>query len=127
MLTLEALKAELLLTMKAIAISTPITPEDEIIRCVCKVLEVDTADLVTPNRCEEYADARFIIFQLLREHTQLSFKRIGQLFNRDYSTVLYGVKKFKELYDSNHKPFLSKLKKVTDELGMDFFNPDKYG
>lgn len=129
MLNMDALKQELLFMMKALQYSvTPVTPEFEIINGVCNALQVDYDSLKSKNRSNENTEARFIIFQLLREHTVLSFKAIGGLFNRDHSTAMYGVEIFRDLVDGKNKKFLAKLQKVESELpGMDFFNPDKYG
>lgn len=129
MLTMDALKQDLLNTMKAMQyLTTPVTPEFEIINGVCNALQVDYDSLKGKNRNNENTEARFIIFKLLREHTVLSFKAIGGLFNRDHSTVIYGVETFKNLVDTKNKKFLQKLQNVEKELpGMDFFNPDKYG
>jgi len=125
---MDNLKAELLFMMKSMQYSsTPVTPEFEIINGVCNALQVDYHDLKSRNRSNENAEARFIIFQLLRQHTHLSFKAIGELFNRDHSTAMYGVETFSDLVDGKNKAFLAKLRKVEDELpGMDFFTPDKY-
>jgi len=128
MLKMDALKLELVTMMKALAVTTPATPETDIINAVCNALDVHFESLAGKNRSNENAEARFIIFQLLRLHTKLSFKQIGKLFNRDHSTVMYGVETFSDLVGGRNKAFMAKLQKVEAELpGMDFFNPDKYG
>lgn len=125
---MDSLKAELLFMMKSMQYkTTPSTPEFDIINGVCNALNVDYESLKSKNRSNENAEARFIIFQLLREHIPLKFKAIGALFNRDHSTVMYGVETFCDLFEVKNKIFMAKLKKVEDELpGMEFFNPNKY-
>ncbi|WP_158674017.1 helix-turn-helix domain-containing protein [Pedobacter sp. KBW01] len=125
---MEELKAELLHMMQAIQYKpTPPTPEDEIIQGVCNALEVDYESLASKNRSDENVEARFIIFKLLREHTDLSLKSVGALFNRDHSTVTYGVSEFCDLFEIKDKLFMRKLEKVAEELpGMAFFNPKRY-
>lgn len=129
MLNDKQLQRELLLMMKSIQYSpTPPTPEFEIINSVCNALCVDYESLASRNRCNINVEARFIIFQLLSLNTPLKYKEIGRLFNRDHSTVTYGITTFNDLIESKNKPFLAKVHSVEDELpGMDFFNPDKYG
>lgn len=128
MLALENLKNELLLTMNAMASGRPQQCEDEIINAVCSALKVDYIDLTTGNRSDENAEARYIIFKLLKEHTPLRYKHIAVLFNRDCSTVVHGVRRFRELYESRDKRFLGKIGKVSVQLpGIDLIERNAYG
>lgn len=81
MLNSKQLQRELLMMMKALQYSPiPATPEFDIINSVCNALEVDYESVSSKNRSNENSFARFIIFQLLRQHTALSYKQIGKLF-----------------------------------------------
>lgn len=80
---------------------------DNIILAICVELKVDKADLVSKKRDRHLADARFIAFHLLRI-SGYKYKDIGALFNRDYSTVIHGVKIFNDLMEIN-KSFKRKV------------------
>jgi chromosomal replication initiator protein len=50
-------------------------------------------DLVSKNRSRPLTTARHIAMYLLRETTGLSLIKIGEMFERDHSTALHGIKK----------------------------------
>jgi chromosomal replication initiator protein len=54
------------------------------------------ADLVSKNRSRPLTTARHVAMYLLRECTGLSLIKIGELFERDHTTVLHGVKKIEK-------------------------------
>ncbi|HXF56644.1 MAG TPA: chromosomal replication initiator protein DnaA [Actinomycetota bacterium] len=54
-------------------------------------------DLVSKSRSRPLTTARHIAMYLLREHTGLSLIKIGELFDRDHTTVLHGIKKVERL------------------------------
>lgn len=117
MLSFNQLKTELLFTMAAMQVRETHTPaEVEIVNDVCKVLGVDSKLLKSQNRGATAVDARCIIYTLLRKNTNLSQKSIGQIFNRDHTTVGYSLKCFKNLQDSRNKEFMAKTTKVEAEL-----------
>ncbi|SUJ26383.1 Chromosomal replication initiator protein DnaA [Sphingobacterium spiritivorum] len=87
-------------------------PAQEIINATCKALRVSFELLKSPNRGNEAAEARFIIFHLLREYTDLSYPKIAEKFNRDHSTVMYGVETFKTLVEGRNKKFMEKIERV---------------
>ncbi len=54
---------------------------------------LSTADLVSKSRSRPLTQARHIAMYLIRENTGLSLIKIGELFNRDHTTALHGIKK----------------------------------
>src|SRR5205814_2441461 len=54
-------------------------------------------DLVSKNRSRPLTTARHVAMYLLRDCTGLSLIKIGELFDRDHTTVLHGVKKIEIL------------------------------
>jgi chromosomal replication initiator protein len=50
-------------------------------------------DLVSKNRSRPLTTARHIAMYLLRETTSLSLIKIGEMFDRDHSTALHGIRK----------------------------------
>jgi len=61
------------------------------------------ADVKAPNRKRKNVDARSIYFRLCRELLQLSTPDIGRTVGKDHATVLYGLKQFKILYDTDRE------------------------
>ncbi len=65
------------------------TPES-IIAKVVERFGVTDEELKSKNKQRRIADARQIAMYLIREMTDLSLPRIGEIFNRDHTTVLHG-------------------------------------
>jgi len=76
---------------------TIIVPND-IIGEVSKYYSISADDLFGSSRQQAVAQARQIAMYLIREQTNLSLPKIGQLFgNRDHTTVMYANKKVTDL------------------------------
>ncbi|MFM7013542.1 MAG: chromosomal replication initiator protein DnaA [Actinomycetota bacterium] len=76
---------------------TIIAPND-IIAEVAKYYSITPSDLFGSSRQQAVAQARQIAMYLIREQTNLSLPKIGQLFgNRDHTTVMYANKKVTDL------------------------------
>jgi chromosomal replication initiator protein len=56
-----------------------------------------SGDLVSKSRSRPLTTARHVAMYLLRELTGLSLIKIGELFERDHTTVLHGIKKIEGL------------------------------
>src|SRR5918996_691276 len=54
-------------------------------------------DLVSKSRSRPLTTARHIAMYLLRELTGLSLIKIGELFDRDHTTVMHGIKRIEQL------------------------------
>lgn len=93
-----------------------IIPAQEIIERVCKVLKANMQEIQGPVRNKQNSEIRFILFKLLKQQLNLSYKNIGGLFNRNYSTVIHGVNIFKNLVFCRDKAFLAKIEKVESEF-----------
>ena len=80
-----------------------LTPE-AMIKKVAEFYQVTEADIVSQRRNREVAKARQVAMYLIREQTQLSTTRIGELFGgRDHSTVMYACDKVAELAETDGK------------------------
>jgi len=55
------------------------------------------ADLISKSRSRPLTTARHIAMYLLRELTGLSLIKIGEMFERDHTTALHGIKKIESL------------------------------
>lgn len=71
-----------------------------IVNAVCKSLNLDPANVKGRKRYPHLADARFVAMHLMRKHSDLSLKSIGQHMGRGHCTVLYGLKRYEELFFS---------------------------
>ncbi|PTW90968.1 chromosomal replication initiator protein [Microbacteriaceae bacterium MWH-Ta3] len=69
----------------------------EIIEQTAQYFELSIADLYGPSRSAGIATARQIAMYLCRELTSLSLPKIGQLLDRDHTTVMYANKKIADL------------------------------
>jgi chromosomal replication initiator protein len=58
---------------------------------------LELADLVSKSRSRPMTTARHVAMYLLRELTGLSLIKIGELFERDHTTALHGIKKIESL------------------------------
>jgi chromosomal replication initiator protein len=85
--------------------------EDMIIELVSLQFNVSVKDIKSVGRSKEVTHARQIATYLCRELLDLSFPRLGQVFNRKHSTMLYGYEKLKGQLGTN-----ALLKKQLDDL-----------
>ena len=58
---------------------------------------LEPEDLVSKSRSRPLTTARHVAMYLLRELTGLSLIKIGELFERDHTTALHGIKKVEGL------------------------------
>lgn len=65
---------------------------DKIIKSVFDYFNFDLFLLEDSLKTNEVVMAKYICFKLLKEQFHLSSTKIGRIFNRDHSTVLYGIK-----------------------------------
>lgn len=65
----------------------------KIICRVCEFYKVDIEDLFSKNRKKDVSFARHVCMYILKDRNGLSLSRIARMFNRDHTSVLYGVNK----------------------------------
>lgn len=70
-----------------------------ITQIVCDYYGVLPIDLTTKSRQRKYTIPRFISMHLISQKTKLTLMEIGKLFNRDHSSVIFGVNKVKDLIE----------------------------
>ncbi|WP_417334908.1 helix-turn-helix domain-containing protein [Halobacteriovorax marinus] len=75
----------------------------KIICRVCEFYKVDVEDLFSKNRKKEVSFARHVCMYILKDRNGLSLSRIARLFNRDHTSVLYGVNKVMAEIQNNKK------------------------
>jgi len=72
-------------------------PAETIMAETAKYFGLRREDLVSKSRSRPLTTARHIAMYLLRELTGLSLIKIGELFDRDHSTALHGIKRIETL------------------------------
>jgi chromosomal replication initiator protein len=70
---------------------TPTTTKEIIIREVCQKYNVSFETLKSKTREREIVFARQLAMYLIKKRTGLTFKKVGQLFNRDHTTAIHAV------------------------------------
>ncbi len=86
--------------------SAPISVE-KIISEVARSYNVSENDILSDRRTKPLVLARMVAMYITREITQLSFKDIGEYFEKDHSSVLYSVRKIEKFLQD--KPYEKEL------------------
>jgi chromosomal replication initiator protein len=79
-----------------------VTSPAEIIEAVCRYYQLTKSDIIGSSRVKAVAMARQIAMYLCREMTDLSLPKIGELFGRDHTTVMYACKKIADMMRERH-------------------------
>jgi hypothetical protein len=80
---------------------------------------INELDLTSKSRKREIVYTRLVLFQYLRTQ-KLTMYAIGNIFKKDHSTVVYGLKQY-EMLDKNkkHYPDFARIKEdVLMQLGL---------
>jgi chromosomal replication initiator protein len=91
-------------------------PAETIMTETAKYFGLRREDLVSKSRSRPLTTARHIAMYLLRELTGLSLIKIGELFDRDHSTALHGIKRIETLMprrDTTYRQVQELTKKIT--------------
>ncbi len=105
-LTKEALK-------EVLDRNVPKTIDHHLIRqLICNYFDITEKELDSPKRTRKIAYPRQIAMYLIREHTDLSLPKIGEIFgNRDHSTVVHACDKLTREVEE-----ISETKELIDRL-----------
>jgi chromosomal replication initiator protein len=92
-----------------------VTPE-AVMQAVADIMNVSLEDLKSNSRRREISSARQVGMYLMRQHTDLSLPKIGEMFGgKDHTTVMYSCDKIAQQLDKN--PELSRtLRQVGDRI-----------
>jgi chromosomal replication initiator protein len=85
---------------------------DSVIEAVVETFKISIEDLKGNSRRREISQARQIAMYLMRQHTDLSLPKIGEVFGgKDHTTVMYSCEKVSQLKisDPNMKQTLNQL------------------
>ena len=83
----------------------------EIIDVVCDKLMVDRELMLSTSRLRKVTLPRCIAMYYIRRYTALSLKKIGKIFGRDHSTVIYNIALFDDLlrFDAEFKHLVARV------------------
>jgi chromosomal replication initiation ATPase DnaA len=73
-----------------------------IMRMVAIEYELKISTILSPLRTAVVAEARHLAMLIAREQTKLGFEDLGLIFRRDHGGVLHGVRRAKELCETDH-------------------------
>lgn len=64
---------------------------EEILKIVAVETNFDVTDLKGKNRSKDMVEARHLAMHFIRTKTALTVTRIGRIFNRDHTSILYAL------------------------------------
>lgn len=81
---------------------TKATPSPEFIMITtCAKLEVNMTEMLSPSRLRRLVEARMIAMFFMRELTSMSLKAIGDLFDRDHTSVIHCIQSLRNLMQTD--------------------------
>lgn len=114
--TAEAFVGMPIKNQKSIAYKAITAYEDQVIETVCTALGMSRSELVSPTRKRHLAEARCIAIGIILARIPLfGLKKLGTVFNRDHSSIIYCRDLYNDLYGSN-KEFTYKANLVLKGL-----------
>jgi chromosomal replication initiator protein len=105
--TAEMMLADLILQEQ----QTALCPE-KIISAVSTTYGIRSKDLLGKSQSQECSFPRQIAMYLCRQELKLPFQSIGQIFGRDHSTVMTGIRQIQKKLEASDKELLSSLLEI---------------
>ncbi len=93
----------------------PIESMEEVITLVCETFDVLERDLVGSCKKREFAEPRMIAAAIIRKLLGTSFKKIGQRFNKNHSTIIYYCDTYEDMY-SKDKVFTKNVNRILNHF-----------
>lgn len=78
---------------------------EKILKVVCDVLNVSLQDMKTRSRTRELVEARQLAWMTIRITLRTTCVAMGDLFNRDHTSVLHGIKTMTNLIQNDPSLF----------------------
>ena len=78
-----------------------ILPPEQVILMAADACGISTQDAMSKVRNRKHVIMRQLVWMYFHKKTKMSLSAMGRIFERDHSTVLYGIRKAK--IDLNHK------------------------
>ena len=87
-----------------------------IISQVCKFYSIEEDVLRGTNKSKGVTEARQVATYLVRKLTNLSLPDIGKEFNRDHSTILYGIRKVEASLKNKEQQLQDNIRDITANI-----------
>ena len=95
---------------------TKISEAEAIIDKVRNYYELSERAVKGPGRQKTFVKARFISMYILRATTTFTLKEIGEIFDRDHTTVIHALQVVNDViglhYDTDFKDDLKEIEKI---------------
>lgn len=95
-----------------------IAEAEEIIDKVRNYYKLSERAIKGPGRQKTFVKARFIAMYILRGTTTFTLKQIGEMFDRDHTTVIHALQVVQDVislhYDTDFKDDIKEIKKIFD-------------
>jgi chromosomal replication initiator protein len=88
---------------------------EKILSTVSSHFSISIENLKSKKRNDSIANARHVAMYLIKNLTELTLKAIGEIFNRDYSTVISSISKVELNIKTKHNAS-SEIKKLIKEI-----------
>lgn len=88
---------------------------DKIIQTVCKTWNRSLDDVYGKSRKQDVVYTRMTIAYFLRQYTKLSTTEIGNLINRDHTTIIHYLKAYDSEFRFN-KDFRNFAERIKEDL-----------
>lgn len=85
------------------------------------------SDMNVSSRDRSLVLARQLTFYFLRKYTTYSLERIGNLFGRDHTTIIHGVRTVNNLLYTGYNSAVAWEKDIESILNKQSININKYG
>ena len=91
---------------------------EAVLQAVVDLYQVKLEDLKGSSRRREISLARQVAMYLLRQHTDLSLPKVGEILGgKDHTTVMYGCEKISQL-KSKDSELAQTLRKLSDRINF---------
>ncbi|ELR99142.1 chromosomal replication initiator protein DnaA [Gloeocapsa sp. PCC 73106] len=95
-----------------------VTTPEVILHAISETFNLSVEELKSSSRRREISLARQIGMYLMRQYTDLSFPRIGEVFGgKDHTTVLYSCEKINQLQQKDQQ-IAQKLSQLSDRISL---------
>lgn len=88
---------------------------NEIISAVASHYGIKPEDILGKSQAREYAYPRQIAMFLCREKLKLPFQKMGEIFQRDHSTVMGGVKNIQKQWEEKNGALMNDLQAISEK------------
>jgi chromosomal replication initiation ATPase DnaA len=89
----------------------------DLIKATSAIYDIPVSTLVSHRRDREITKLRWRVYWIGRTELGLSYTQVATLFRRDHTTILHGIRKYKELaYEDTETAAREQLKKTATAI-----------